>query len=281
MGVESFGGSRSGGSQRKKYFKMLLEGRIDEAERFRKDFVPKKLVKFFPLGSELDEARFEMLITERLWFSAAENLNDPYELKGMYLDEGALTKAGFRDFIETGRKMLEDSSRDLAVTALSANSFDSLPMWAHYGGNHKGFCVEYQVVSPDRVYEVYYEPRRIPAGEILLRFRSANSASLMGEAGSDEEALLWTRLTMQQYVIKHESWKYEHEFRAFCPLLGEDTGQLFPITGVGLKTSRIVAGKECSPAHFEKLCEIADSLRCGPVKRIRISENSFALLAED
>ena len=38
-------------------------------------------------------------------------------------------------------------SRDLFRVFCSTNQYDNLLMWAHYGNNHTGYCVEYSTKS--------------------------------------------------------------------------------------------------------------------------------------
>ena len=85
-------------------------------------------------------------------------------------------------------------------------------MWAHYGDNHKGFCVEYETnQSHDKYIESMFE---------------INYMSKLPEV-SPEELLFSPNLTMTRVVSsKSEIWSYEKEYRIILinALSGADKG---------------------------------------------------------
>lgn len=76
------------------------------------------------------------------------------------LDRQKMRESGYTDNIIDSYEKLFDF-RDYGITCLSANDIDYLPMWAYYTNNHKGFCIEYEVIKKDCIHEVLYEPERI------------------------------------------------------------------------------------------------------------------------
>lgn len=129
------------------------------AKAVRFSTIPDKLIKFIWLDdSDSDDKKFLSLKRNEIWFAQKDLLNDPYEYKGMLLDRNRMHNAGYSNDIIDYYQQLFDFS-DYGITCLSANSIDYLPMWAYYTNNHKGFCVEYNVIKKT-VYMKYYMNRK-------------------------------------------------------------------------------------------------------------------------
>lgn len=156
------------------YFQLLLEGKEQEAEEARISTIPDKLIKFIWLDeSEKDDLKFFTLKRDEMWIAHKDSLNDPYEYKGMLIDKEKFIEAGYP--IETIKKYQTIFDiNDYGVTCLSSNSIDYLPMWAYYTNNHKGFCVEYEVIKKDCIHEVLYEPERIKVASLIIECKKSN-----------------------------------------------------------------------------------------------------------
>ena len=105
-------------------------------------------------------------------------------------------------------------THETGVLCLSAK-FDSPLMWSHYGNQHKGLCIEYDVanLSQNELHKVSYgESRQISASQIRDDLLHADAAARQ----AINKACLLTK--------SHE-WRYEHEWR----LLGRVGIQESPI----------------------------------------------------
>ncbi len=265
------------------YFELIMDKKLDEAESLRKISIPTKLIQFISLNenTQKNERKFKTLENEQLWFSSVELLNDPYEFKCMYVDEQKLKGANYPDLlISQFNTFMSEGLHKWAVACLSANSFDCLPMWAYYTNNYEGFCVEYDVVKPDAVYKVGYEPARIPIASIIANFCSEFHKMIECGQKTNPEVEFYATLMKQQFFLKHMSWSHENEYRIIYPLPPQKNGILVPIDNVGLKTSKVVAGLNCKKENVERLSDISNYLKCGDIKRIRISSNNYTLLEE-
>lgn len=163
-----------------KYFEMLRNGEEEKARRYREKTIPSKLVKFFYLSDDIDnnEKRFYSLENGQIWFSCVTKLNDPYEFRGMRIDENELFEYGYtKDQVNQFRELLEFN--DYGVCCFTANDVNYLPMWAYYSNNHEGFCVEYDVVKPSAIHEVFYEADRIQVGSLINEINIAGRQSLL------------------------------------------------------------------------------------------------------
>lgn len=245
-----------------KYFKLLFELKIDEAREERLVSIPDKLIKFVWLNEdESDDKKFASLKNNEIWFSHTRYLNDPYEFKGMLVDREKFVEAGYpEDVIEKYQTLFDFD--DYGITCLSANEIDYLPMWAYYTNNHKGFCIEYDVIKNDCIHEVLYEPERIKVASLLFQCKEAVKKAIQGS--DKKQADMYSTLFLQNLFIKAKAWEHEKEYRIVYPI-GEKKGENIPAYLLGMKISRIVAGINCSPKNIEKLDKISNDLGLGNV----------------
>jgi hypothetical protein len=256
------------------YLQLLFEGKMGAAKAVRFSTIPDKLIKFIWLDdSDSDDKKFLSLKRNEIWFAQKDLLNDPYEYKGMLLDRNRMHNAGYSNDIIDYYQQLFDFS-DYGITCLSANSIDYLPMWAYYTNNHRGFCVEYEVIKKDCIHEVLYEPERIKVASLIFQCRDAIKKAII--LGQGEQAEFYSTLFLQNLFIKAKSWKHEKEYRIVYPL-DNDIGMNIPVSNLGLRTSRIVAGINCSKNDIVRLNEISNELGLGNVYKSRVHSEKYTL----
>lgn len=253
------------------YFQLLLEGKELEAEELRISTIPDKLIKFIWLDeSEKDDLKFLTLKNDEIWFAHKKSLNDPYEYKGMLIDKEKLIKAGYPiKTIEKYQTIFDIN--DYGVTCLSSNSVDYLPMWAYYTNNHKGFCVEYEVIKKDCIHEVLYEPKRIKVASLIIECIKAI------RTGQKKKADLYVKIFLQNLFIKAKSWEHEKEYRIVYSIDENSNGRNVPVYKLGMRTSRIVAGINCSEDNKKKLNEISNSLGLGNIYTSKIHSEEYKM----
>ena len=125
--------------------------------------MPKRLYKYFYLGDDRARSARNLYTVGlgRLWSSVPGGFNDPFECRYIYLTEKELDELGF----PPGSKALWDRVMDTVRRHITAVCFtqnpNDMPMWAYYANEHRGFCVEYDVVSAEHLYPVRSaSPRR-------------------------------------------------------------------------------------------------------------------------
>lgn len=253
------------------YFKLLLEGKEKKAEEARISTIPNKLIKFNWLDeSEKDDLKFLTLKRDEMWIAHKDSLNDPYEYKGMLIDKEKFIKAGYPiETIEKYQTIFDIN--DYGVTCLSSNSVDYLPMWAYYTNNHKGFCVEYEVIKKDFIHEVLYEPERIKIASLIIEYIEAIRSR------QKEKASCYAKIISQNLFIKANSWEHEKEYRIVYPIDKNSKGMNVPVRKLGMKTSRIVAGINCSEDNKKKLNEISNSLGLGNIYISKIHPEEYKM----
>ena len=260
----------------KKYVDMIGDGRYLEAELFREKDIPDLLIKHVWLnGDESDEKKFYSLENNMLWFSSITKLNDPYEFKGMIVNEKAFKDAGYPDdYIDKFRDFLK--MEDYGVVCLSSREIDYLPMWAYYTNNYQGYCVQYEVVNKACIHRVMYESNRIPIASLFFQLLNAlQDAFTKGDTTSDECKRIAT-IIRQNLYIKGKDWEHEQEYRIAMPITN-DIGENLVISQFGLKVKRIIAGVNCSPNHLARLNDISNKMGCGNIYTTHLSETKYGI----
>lgn len=256
------------------YFQLLFEGKMGEAKDVRLSTIPDKLIKFIWLdGSATDDKKFLSLKRNEIWFAQKDFLNDPYEYKGMLLDRQKMSEAGYPiDIIDYYQTLFDFSA--YGITCLSSNNIDYLPMWAYYTNNHKGFCVEYEVIKKDCIHEVLYEPERIKVASLIFQSREAIKKAII--SGQREQADFYSTIFLQNLFIKAKSWEHEKEYRIVYPL-NNSVGMNVLVSKLGMRISRIVAGINCSENDVVRLNEISNELGLGNVYKSRVHSEKYTI----
>lgn len=265
----------------KKYFELLQKGKLEKAEQYRQSEIPTKLIKFIWLdgnSTEDDKKKLASLEKKEIWFAHISKVNDPYEFKGMMLDKNKFRNAGYSE------KLISEYEKgftfdEWGITCLSGNKVDYLPMWAYYTNEHQGYCVEYDVIKKDCIHKVLYEPKRIPVASLIIDYAKAIKRALANGKTSTSETTFLTRVFMQNLFIKSKHWEHENEYRIVHPI-SNNVGECIPVSNLGLRTSRIIAGVNCSEDTVKKLNEISKGIGCGMAYKASISETEYTLVEE-
>jgi hypothetical protein len=149
-------------------------------------------------------------------------LNDPFELLAR-----AATDEGARWDIERQKKELDD---ELGLLCFSEDWTDPV-LWTHYGSNHRGICLGFDV-KEGLAKRVTYRTARLSTQELSNK----NEAELL-------EMLLYT---------KFESWKYEAEWRVLKKLAYlQPEGPLhFCLLDGDIRLREVILGAQCSTSFL-------------------------------
>ena len=148
---------------------------------------------------------------------------------------------------------------------------------AYYSNNHKGFCIEYTVEDPELIYPVSYEQKRVPIASIIAGMFSEFEQAYNNHEPLSLDALFYACVMRYQFLMKHVSWKHEEEYRIIYPFV-TNIGNNMLINKIGLRTSRIVAGINCSDEHKKRLNAISQKINCGSIKEAQISDTEYILI---
>lgn len=257
---------------KKQYYNMMLEGNIDEAQKYKNNLIPDRLYKYFSFDNEscedrsvnqccksytLNNSKIETLENKKTWLASFDKLNDPFERRSLVLNYNWLEDAGYP--MKVIKEMISAFYNSVIVTSLTP-VFNSMPMWAHYSNNHNGFCVEYKIVKPDKVYPVFYEPQRVPATSIVANF--INLTIKTGKEGidpfTDKNYVRYFYCMFNNINMKHEYWTYEQEFRLVYIANNSGTpDDRIDNDTLGILVENIYVGLNCEPRCVDALERIA------------------------
>lgn len=107
--------------------------------------IPKTLYKYYSLNDDenLNELKLTTLADEKIFLASSEDFNDPFDNKAFYYHSEKLKK--FEELRAFNGHIFDDIMFTSRATSLTNTGFNSMPMWAHYSNNHRGFCVSYNM----------------------------------------------------------------------------------------------------------------------------------------
>ncbi|WP_052234935.1 DUF2971 domain-containing protein [Alteromonas macleodii] len=164
------------------------------------------------------DAGIKALESRNLGFRRPINFNDPFELSFLSNSEGPHSKQSEL------KSILDKLRKTVAVLSLTRTPFHPL-MWAHYGQEHMGFVIGYDV-SDSFLSSEQYNLIPVSSGDVV--YTSTKSPHIlnpnmmqrikdiflsgMGELKRIEDAETLS-LTRKIFLTKHASWVYEEEVR--------------------------------------------------------------------
>jgi hypothetical protein len=228
--------------------------------------IPYILFKYFSLteNASLNNSKFETLRKQKVYMSDVKDLNDPFDSKAYFYRPEQLKK--YDRLSAHDGKLIDDFSAYPKIASFTANSVNSMPMWAHYSNNHQGFCVAYDMKDRRNVqlsgctFPVQYTSKRIDVTD-LMDFQVRKIVDgIEKHIAEGKKEILYDDLSIIFMIsffsnIKHETWSYEKEFRCVTGATAE--GMPF-ITAI---PKEVYIGKNCSQAHVDKLINIAKELQ--------------------
>lgn len=180
---------------------------------------PASLYKYYDDTPE----KFDAVQNNKMWYSAPCNFNDVFDCD-ISIDEKKIFNEGLKLFpdkrgIRPGsnawknlratinqqlrvlRVQFDDLRATTGVSCLS-ESKDSLLMWAHYANNHRGICIEYDLLKINSVLK--FTPVPVIYSEKRTCFDFLNPQSMEYNT---------QKLFIQSLTSKSPEWHYEKEWR--------------------------------------------------------------------
>ncbi len=159
-----------------------------------------------------------------------------------------------------GAEALSDSIENFASNrgiCCFSEDMSNLLMWAHYGGKHKGFCLEYSTgFHPFSSAKIVTYVQQIPVVSVMPLLYPEMDSTLI-------ETL---------YCTKSNDWKYEKEWR----ILHKEAGTLFRYPPEAL--TGVYFGPKASQASIDVVALITKSIN--PKMQLwqgKLSNSSFAV----
>ncbi len=123
------------------------------------------------------------------WYSKLHLLNDPYEC--FFIDNTKTT-------------VYKDLVSKLCVCCFSKNMNEIL-MWSHYANNHKGVCIEFEIIDESVIKGQLIEVTYSNELSILNKVEQTSTGYLSLNVSSNGKFL----------TTKFKNWSYEEEFRTY------------------------------------------------------------------
>jgi len=238
--------------------------------------IPDILYKYYSLTNDkkLNRQKLQTLMGSKVFLSDIRDFNDPFDGKGYYYDANQLKK--FDWLASSGGKLIDDFTTFIKATALTSNGVHSMPMWAHYSNNHKGFCVSYNMknnmVLSGCTFPVQYTDQRIDVTSLMEQQANMLTSAIEKQSAVGNKKILiddlsMVYMTLLLFNLKHVSWSYENEFRCTTGAIAKG------IPYIEANPKEIFIGMKCSPKHSKQLTEIASVLNV-PIHRMALNECS-------
>ena len=239
-------------------------------------YLPDILYKYYSLtdDQELNAKKLETLMSKKIFLSDIKDFNDPFDSKAFYYDPECLKMSP--ELNRCDGKLIDDFTTYIKSTSLTANDVQSMPMWAHYAGNHTGFCVSYDMTNNLKLssctFPVQYSAERLDITSVMKKYAEMllEEMSRQASVGNKQiviEDLSIVYITLLLSNIKHASWNYEKEYR--CTIASNASGSPY----VAANPKEIFVGLKCSDKNAMKLQKIGDKLGV-PVHRMEFDEIS-------
>lgn len=203
--------------------------------------VPASLYRFRPLDDVLVDRELSALEASYLFTPPFSAMNDPMEA---FYETGGPTDRIVDAMLGTGKgvsdlyKMLSDTVAAFALVSFAGTAKD-LPMWAYYGSNFAGMCLEFDTVKLG-VGDFQ--------GEKLLPVKYARKALpplTVADFGHVEDAIT------ERITRKRIEWSHEKEWRYIV-------GQVGPKHYLDDALKRVYIGPRAQPAHADRICKLLE-----------------------
>lgn len=206
--------------------------------------MPRKLYRYRPLEDALLDRELGALRDSYLYAPPFAAMNDPMEAfyetggPGDRIVNAMLAPAGKQ--IDSMYEMLSKMIERFALVSF-AGSHEDLPMWAYYGSNFGGMCLEFDTVEL-RVGDFQNEKLRP-----VTYARSALPPLIITDMATEQldEAVI-ARITR-----KRNEWAHEKEWRFI-------TGEVGPKHYLDDALRRVFLGPRVKPEHAARVCEVLD-----------------------
>lgn len=163
------------------------------------------------------DAGIAAMTSHQLGFRKPVYFNDPFELTALSNGSGPLSKQ------ETLRHQIEELKEQVVILSLTRSPNNPL-MWAHYGRDHTGFVIGYDVrgdflnsqefnLIPAEAGDVIYTHTKSPFELTRASMDAMKQVYQHGFGATHTPTFEQQSLARRLFLTKHASWVYEEEVR--------------------------------------------------------------------
>jgi hypothetical protein len=269
----------------RRYLDLLFSIGFEESDNYKNTLLPNKLYKYFPLddNSESDHnlRLFRSILKEELWLSSHRNFKDLLEFKSLYINKDNMNANNYdANIIEKVERFYELTKSTVLVSCFT-KKYDNMAMWSHYSNEHRGYCVEYEILNKRNFYPVIYKFDPQDAHQMLVlmidTFREIIRQEKNTELNENYKVLENLQMTIisllyLNYSTKKTEWDYEEEVRIIYseekPL--EVNGMLYDYSKLRIDPKRIILGYNCTDQNEGVLRAVAQRIGVTNIERFDI-----------
>lgn len=142
--------------------------------------------------------------------------------------------------------IIEEELKKIRISCFGENN-NNLLMWAHYGDEHKGICIEYKNLK-DKIDDFTCLEKVVYEEIKTHKETRKNSDLLIDEIKIDEELLTINEMCLR----KHKDWQYENEWRMIS-LEEENKNELYYDN---MEISKIFFGMKCEVSNIKLITKL-------------------------
>lgn len=200
--------------------------------------IPDVLYKYYSLSEreESNERKFKTLLDNKIYMADIKDFNDPFDGKGFFYNPAQLIN--IERLKPHGGRWIDDFNKYIKASSLTENGVQSMPMWAHYAGNHAGFCVSYDMGANPSLssctFPVQYTDERIDMTSFMREKAQQTCAEIDRQIAMGRKeiiiddlsvifmSLLLCNLKHTSGVMKKNSDVLHHQLPKGCPILKQN-----------------------------------------------------------
>lgn len=252
-------------------------------------FYPDYIYKFISFDdSTLDDIKIQTLLSNELFFSRMENLNDPFEFISMTACEDSL-KIHKLDWVETFNRIFNEWKNKRVVCCFTTSMSDNIAMWANYANNNKGFCCRYRIKQKTADYLIDFSRVSYVEKPRFIDKKHLNWL-LIQDFDEFKNKNLLKKLQIFNYMYRNmlcsykaKCWNTENEIRIHKFINDdmaknkESKGITINLENLNLELTDIYAGTACK--REEDLRNVANSLKVN-FHKMKVSSSKYILEEE-
>ena len=184
----------------KEHFKNNISKQEFEKDEFKDDGEDK----VYYMYKDINKFTIEALVNKGVYKNKVENFNDPFD-----------------PYFKKYDTLLKNELEKIRITCFS-ETCDNLLLWAHYGKNHRGICLGYEISE-----EKIKRNKKISFKKVIYSGLETDMESNEEEIEVEGENIEINDISIKKkkfrlkniqnisevYLKKHKDWSYENEYR--------------------------------------------------------------------
>lgn len=197
---------------RNEFFDNYFKNDVDNENEWI-DYKNQHLTKIFQY-TRVKHAK-TIILDDLMYLREVKDLNDPfegdllYDLEEAYNNPKRNPNLDKKDIKNLFHKANEDMKDNVYIACFSERN-NITPMWAHYGDEHKGICVEYDFKDDNLLKQIFF-----PIAYVTEERNKEILPKIISKADIGKSSI-------ETFSNKSLEWEYEQEWRIIIPKTSEE-----------------------------------------------------------